>query len=189
MILAKIRRIRVKKYISLLLTLVICASPALAMDRAKVKVGPAKFKTKEGIVAGAQGEFINITAGGGASKGSGSITVLVPANFAPEKGQSFDLFSLAGEKAEDNPDALALGFSATKTKIKGATNVSSISYAEAAETDTTGKLKVKSYDPETKVLKFTIKAKASPFTVNKGDGNETVEKALKIKALVVVTLP
>jgi hypothetical protein len=182
------RRNLVKKIIYSLLALIMLASPALATGKAKLKLGPVKIKAKEGVVAASQGAFINITMGGSGKKGSGSLTILVPSDFAPEKGESFGLFSLVGEEDDDNPGELALGFSATSIKRKGLSIATSV-FAEAAETVTTGTVKVKSYNPETKVLKFNIKAAASPYTLNKGNGNETVSKKFRIKGQVVVTLP
>ena len=175
-----------KKIIYTFLALLICVSPALA-DKAKIKLGPAKIVAKDAIAASSQGAFINLTMGGSKGKSSGTLTILFPSDFNPSKGDSFNVFSLVGEESANNPGELAVSFTATKIKAKGL-SVSSTSYAEAAETVTTGTLKVKSYDTETGVLKFNLKATATPFTINKGDGNDTSSKKFKIKAQGVVTL-
>jgi len=177
-----------KKIFYAFMALVLLSTQAFAADKAKVKVGPAKFVAKQAIVAAQQGAFINITMGGSKGLSSGSLTILVPSDFSPSKGDKFGVFSLVGEEAASNPDELAVSFSATKIKRKGL-SVSSTSYAEAADTVTTGSFTVKSYDPETKVLKFNLKAKASPYTFNKGASNETSSKKFVIKAQGVVTLP
>ena len=119
--------------------------------------------------------------GGSKATNSGALTVLIPADLVPAKGDVIEVFSLIGEEA-------AIGFTATKIKVKG-TSVSATSYAGAAETVTTGKITVKSYDPETKVLKFNLKAKASPFTQTKGTEIGTSTKNFVIKAQGVITLP
>lgn len=177
-----------KKFLYTLLALVLLSTPVFAADKAKLKVGGASGVAKEGIVAAVQGDFINITMGGVGKKGSATVTVLVPADFSPEKGETYGLFSLVGESDDDNPGELALtGFG---TKIKGR-NV--FSYAEAEDSVTNGKLKVKSYDPETKELKFQVSAKVSPFTVAKaglgGTNTKTSNKNMPIKVNATVTLP
>lgn len=176
-----------KKFIYTLIALIAIASPALA-DKAKIKLGPAKLVAKDAIAAVVQGNFINLTMGGVKGQNSGTLTLLIPADETFEKGSTIEVFSLVGETDDDNPGEIALGFTATKIKVKGL-SVSSTSYAEAAETVTTGKLKVKSYNPDTKVLKFNLSAQASPYTQNKGDGNNTISKNFKIKAQASVTLP
>lgn len=177
-----------KKIIYTFMALLLISAPAFAADKAKLKVGGAKGVAKEGIVAAQQGEFINITMGGAGKKGSATVTVLVPSDFSPEKGDTYELFSLVGQSASDNPGKLALGGFGTKLKGRKV-----FSYAEAAESVTKGKLKVKSYDPETKKLKFIVNAKVKPYTLAKGGlsgtTTKTVNKNMPIKVNGVVTLP
>ena len=119
-----------------------------------------------------------------------AVNILLPADATLEKGAEIGVFSTVGEESANNPGEAAVSFTAVKSK---GTKVLTLS--DAAETVTTGKIKVKAYDPETKELKISIKAKAKPVNQNKVSiqnptgGNETVNKAVPIKGQVVVTLP
>jgi hypothetical protein len=177
-----------KKFLYTLLALVLLSTPVFAADKAKIKVGGASGVAKEGVVAAQQGSFINISMAGIGKRGSAAVTVLVPADFSPEKGDTYELFSLIGQSASDNPGKLALG--GFGTKVKGRTL---FSYTEAENSVTNGKLKVKSYNPDTKELKFQVSAKVSPFTLVKsglsGSKSKTSNKKMPIKVNAIVTLP
>ena len=184
-----------KKFLAILLTTFLTL-PAFAADKAKIKVGPAKASVKAGgqtgsLAAQSQGDFINILIGGVSKSGaSATLNILLPADATLEQGTEIEVFSTIGEESADNPGEAAVSFTAVKSK---GTKVLTLS--DAAETVTTGKIKVKAYDPETKELKFSIKAKAKPVNQNKVSlknptgGNETVNKAVPIKGQVVITLP
>ena len=177
-----------KKIIYLAIALLFLNSPAFAVDKAKVQVGSASGIAKEGIAAGEQGNFINVTLGGIGKRGSATVTMLIPSNFSTEAGSEIDLFSVVGEAAENNPGEIALGFFASK--IAGR---SSIGFTAADDSVVTGKLKVISYNEETKELKFVLSATASPYTQVKtslsGSETTTPTKNLVIKAQGIVTLP
>ncbi len=179
-----------KKFILSMAFVLFLASPAMAANKAKVKAGPVKLTAKDGVIAANQGNFINITIGGANKKGNSVLlSIAIPNDVELTKGTSIGLFDLLGETDDDNPGEASYGFFATKVKTKGSSQTST-SYANAAESVTTGKLKVKSYDPETKVLKFNMTAKSSPYTFNKNAaGNKTSDKKFKTKIQAVVTLP
>ena len=177
-----------KKIIYLVIALLFWNSSAFAADKAKVQVGSASGIAKESIVAAVQGNFINVTLGGIGKKGSATVTLLIPSTFNTEAGSEIDLFSLIGEAAENNPGEIALGFFASKVAGRSAIGITA-----ADDSVVTGKLKVISYNEETKELKFVLSATASPYTQVKtslsGSETTTPTKNLVIKAQGIVTLP
>lgn len=176
-----------KKIIYLAMALLFLNSPAFAVVKARVKVGSVTGKG-ETVVATVQGDFINLSLAVVGKKGSATVTALLPANFSKEKDSYIELFSLVGETAEANPAEIALGFTSTRTKGEN-----SVAISAAENTVVTGKLKVISFDTATSVLKFVLRAKATPFTQveTTAEGSETTTstKNLVIKAQGIVTLP
>lgn len=177
-----------RKFIYTFMALLLLSAPAFAADKAKLKVGGAKGVAKEGIAVAQQGSFINISMIGAGKKGGATVTILVPSNFSPQKGEKYELFSLIGQKASDNPGKLALTGSGTKVKGRNG-----LTYTTAEDSIATGNLTVKSFNPDTKELKFTINAKMSPFTIAKaglsGTKIKTSNKNMPVKVQAIVTLP
>jgi len=184
----------INRILSLIVALACFAamSPAMAADKAVVKVGSVQYKTtssdgNSSIIAAEQANFVNITIGGSKGFNSGTVTLLVPSSELanPTKGQEISIFGTGNDA--DNSVLVFL-----VTKIQGLSG--SVGFSSNNDTSITGDLKVVSYNSATKELKFTVKAKASPYSqvTTKFGGSSTtkdISKSIAISISGVVTLP
>lgn len=183
-----------KKIISMLSILFFAITAVSAADKANVKFGPIKYKTKQGAAAVAVGNQTQITLGGNKGTTAGTFTIFLEASEIAqlEKGARFDVVTTNQDSTND--DAVTILFQGTKTKIKGFnTTVTGITADDSSEV-TKGTFKVVQYDPNTGVLKFLLKAKVQGYTlsksgVNTSQTNQSVDKPLKISIQGVITLP
>lgn len=92
-----------------------------------------------------------------------------------EAGQTYDL-------SHSNPTALTSIVAAAKTSGGKAKGISTINELMGDEVPvTTGKMKVKKYDPETREITADISLKIRPTVITKGTKNKLSNKAQKIK--------
>lgn len=185
-----------KKIFYSLLALTLFTSPVLAKDKGVVKFGSIKFNSVSGksgasILATTVGDKVQITIGGTSGTrtiSAGTFTVFLDSDLIDtlEKGDTLDV-SATGDSVQDGTaNVLFLG---TKIKINGFSS-STTGAATNNDSEATGTFKVVKYDPDTKVLNFTINAKVSPWTqTNSDNSTKVVTKAAKLIAVAVVTLP
>jgi hypothetical protein len=94
---------------------------------------------------------------------------------------------------DDSDSAADISFLGTKVTVNGF-NSTTLSIASNDDTVTSGTLTVVNYNPTTKELKFILSASAKPYTqitskLGVSPVTKDVNKALKVTANVIVTLP
>lgn len=183
-----------KKLITLL-TIILMASPALAIDSveestAKVKIGPVSFKVKNskdtGNVSISRSGDSTVTFGCTYSKvvikgiNTRSTTGVVVLQFDSlegefEAGQTYDL-------SNSDPSALTTIALATKTAGAKVRGVSTGDDAMGGEIPVaTGKFKVIKYDAQTQEITGNLIVKVSPIVTLKGTKSKFTTKAQTIK--------
>lgn len=176
-----------------LLVALFLSLPASAMDKGKVKMGPISFKSVSNgsgssVAAVSQADRIQITVGGSKGFNAGTLTIFLPSSAIDtlSKGDKFSVTSTGNDEV-NSASIILLG---TKSKVNRKTfSVSSTGVSSGNDSIGSGSLTVKGYDSNTKVLKFSLKAKVSPWTFSKNGTNTEKTNNLPVKANVVVTLP
>lgn len=186
-----------KKFIYLVLALMFITSPVLAADKATVGFGAIHFKSVannggNSIVAAAIGDSVQIVIGGTQGTSAGTFTIFLSnaAVAALEKGQKLDVVASGNSSDSAAAEILFLG---TKITVNGFSSTT-LSIASNNDTVASGTLTVVNYNPATKELKFALSASAKPYTqittkLGVSPVTKDVDKALKVTANVVVTLP
>ncbi len=186
-----------KKFIYLVLALMFVASPVLAADKATVGLGSIHFKStssggNSSVVAANLGNTVQIAVGGSQGTSAGTLTVYLSSATvaALAKGQKLDVIA-SGNSADSS--AAQILFLGTKVNVNGL-NSTTLGVVSNDDTVASGTLTVVNYNSDTKELKFSLSANAKPYTQtsSKLGGSTTskdINKAIKITANVIVTLP
>ena len=169
----------------------------IAADKAQVALGSIKFKNVvnddgNSVLAANLGTTVQIAIGGTQGTSAGTLTVYLSSATvaALAKGQKLDVTSTGNESDDSAANILFLG---TKVTVNGF-NSTTLSVASNSDTVASGKLTVVNYNSNTKELKFTLTATAKPYTqittkLGQSANTKDVNKALKVTASVIVTLP
>lgn len=185
-----------KKFIYLVLALMFIVSPVLAADKATVGMGSIHFKsvTNDGVssvIAANVGSFTQITVGGSQGTSAGTLIIFLTSEAvtALAKGQKLAVSGIS----DDSDSAVDISFLGTKVTVNGF-NSTTLSIASNDDTVASGTLTVVNYNSATKELKFILSATAKPYTqistkLGASPVTKDVNKALKVTANVIVTLP
>ena len=182
-----------KRIVYVLVAFIFTATVVQAANKIKVKYGPIKYKaTNSAASVSAVGSDILIVAGGNKGTTSGTFTITLDDNELSQLAKGLKLGVVGVGNDSDNDNAVTILFQGLKVKIKG-TSSTSTGYSSTNDTKATGVFKVLKYNEETRELKFSLVAKASPYTRSKAKlggspTNKTVTKSLPIKVTGTVTL-
>lgn len=177
------------KLLVILFALSLMTMPSFAADKGTAKVGSISLKSvsnDEGgnsVAASTVGSLLLVTLGGSIGLSSGVISFYLP-NTEFTKGQEFDLTS----EANDTSDSAVVNFLVQKTQIKGTSAVIT-SYSTSGDSVGSGKLKIISYDPDSKELKFNVTGKVAPYIRSINLAAKDIDKPITVTANISVTLP
>lgn len=176
------------KLLTVLFALSLMTMPSFAADKGTAKIGSISIKSvsnDEGasIAASTVGSLLLVTLGGSIGLSSGVISFYLP-NTEFTKGQEFDLTS----EANDTSDSAVINFLVQKTQIKGTSAVIT-SYSTSGDSVGSGKLKIISYDPDSKELKFNVTGKVAPYIRSINLAAKDIDKPIAVTANISVTLP
>lgn len=175
------------------LAFVFMLQPVMADNKATVKFGPVQFVAGSGAVANYSGENLVITLGGNKGTTSGSVAIILEPSEVDQLEKGLNLGVASVDDDADGDSAVMLTLLGSVVKVRG-TSATTTSYSSNNDSTAEGKFKVVGYNPDTKVLKFTLSAKLNPYTLSSSSlgqpaTNTVIEKPLAVSIKSEIILP